>query len=136
MQLSPYLTFNGQCEAAFKFYEQCLGAKIEGMFPWEGSPGAEHVPAEWRSNKIMHARLVLDNQELMGADVPPDQYQKPQGISVSIALKDPVQAEKIFNALAENGVVQMPFEETFWAFRFGMLTDQFGIAWMINCEKS
>lgn len=135
MQLNPYLTFNGQCEAAFKFYENCLGAKIEAMLLWEGTPAAEQVPAEWRS-KIMHACLVMGDQELMGADVPPDGYQKPQGFSVTLGLKDAAQAERIFHALAENGTVQMPIQETFWASRFGMLVDQFGIPWMINCEKA
>ena len=135
MQLNPYLTFNGQCEAAFKFYENCLGAKIEAMLLWEGTPAAEQVPAEWRS-KIMHACLVMGDQELMGADVPPDGYQKPQGFSVTLGLKDAAQAERIFHALAENGTVQMPIQETFWAARFGMLVDQFGIPWMINCEKA
>jgi len=135
VQLNPYLTFNGQCEAAFKFYENCLGAKIEAMLLCEGTPAAEQVPAEWRS-KIMHACLVMGDQELMGADVPPDGYQKPQGFSVTLGLKDAAQAERIFHALAENGTVQMPIQETFWASRFGMLVDQFGIPWMINCEKA
>ncbi len=135
MQLSPYLSFNGQCEAAFKLYEQILGAKIEAIFPWEDSPIADHVPAEWRS-KVMHARLVMGDQELMGADQPPDQYQKSQGFSVSIQLTDSAQAERIFKALAEGGTIQMPLEKTFWALRFGMLTDRFGIPWMINCENA
>ena len=133
MQISPYLTFNGQCELAFKYYESCLGAKIETLFPWEGSPAAVHVPAEFRK-KVMHARLVLAGQELNGADMPPDKYQKPQGFHVSLSLKDEAQAERIFAALAENGTVQMPLEKTFWAARFGMVVDQFGIPWMINCE--
>jgi PhnB protein len=64
-----------------------------------------------------------------------DEYQKPQGFSLQLNLSDPVEAERIFKALAENGTVQMPLQETFWALRFGVLVDQFGIPWLINCEK-
>lgn len=135
MQVNPYLSFNGQCEAAFKFYEKLLGGKIEALIPHEGTPAADHVPAEWRG-KIMHARLVLGDQILMGSDTPPDHYQKPQGFSVTVSIKNPAEAERIFHALVEDGKVTMPFGETFWATRFGMLTDQFGIPWMINCEKA
>ena len=129
--MSPYLHFNGNCEAAFKFYEKCLGAKIESMFPHEGTPAAEHVPAEWRS-KIMHARLNVGSQRLMGSDVPPDSYQKPHGFSVSLGIKEVAEAERIFHALEEKGTVTTPLQQTFWAVRFGMLIDQFGIPWMIN----
>jgi len=135
MQLNPYLLFNGQCEAAFKFYEQCLGGKIEVMMTHAGTPAEEHVPAEWR-DKILHARLVVEDSVLMASDAPPGRYQQPQGFSVSLQLKDPDKAGRIFDALAEGGTVQMPFAETFWAARFGMLKDQFGIPWMINCEKA
>ena len=135
MQLNAYLTFNGQCEAAFKFYERCLVGKIVAMMPHEGTPVAEHVPAEWR-NKILHARLTVGDQVMMGSDAPPSRYEEPKGFSVSVQIKDPAEAERIFQALAENGKVQMPIQQTFWAARFGMLMDQFGIPWMINCEQA
>ena len=135
MQMNPYLLFDGQCEAAFKFYEKCLGGKIEAMMPHEGTPAADHVPAEWRS-KILHARMVVGDQILMASDAPPGRQEKPQGFSVNLAFKDPSEAERVFKALAENGSVQMPFQKTFWAERFGMLVDRFGIPWMINCEKA
>jgi PhnB protein len=133
MQLNPYLTFNGQCETAFKFYERSLGGKIEAMLPHAGTPVEEHVPAEWRS-KILHARLIVGDQALMGSDAPPERYEQPKGFSVSLQTKDPAEAERIFSALATNGMVRMPLQKTFWAARFGMLVDQFGIPWMINCE--
>jgi PhnB protein len=133
MQLNPYLFFNGQCEEAFKFYADCLGGQIEAMMSHAGTPAEEHVPAEWR-DKIMHARLSVGDQVLMASDAPPEHYQKPQGFSVSIGIKDPAEAERIFNALAENGTVQMPLQQTFWATSFGMCVDRFGIAWMVNCE--
>ncbi len=135
MQLNPYLTFNGQCEAAFKFYEQCLGGKIEAMITHAGTPAEEHVPSEWR-NKIMHARLTVGNEVLMGSDAPPEHYKEPKGFSVSLQINDPADAERVFNALSENGTVQMALQKTFWATRFGMLVDQFGIPWMINCEQA
>ena len=131
MQLNPYLIFNGQCEAAFKFYERCLGGKIEFMLTHGDSPMAQQTPAGWR-NKIMHARLVVGDKVLMGSDAPPERYEGPKGFSVSLGIDQPAEAERIFNALAENGTVQMPLQETFWALRFGTLVDRFGIPWMVN----
>jgi PhnB protein len=133
MQLNSYLHFNGRCEEAFKFYEKLLGGKIEAIFPHEGTPAAEHVPAEWRK-KIMHARLSVGDQVLMGSDVPPGHYNQPQGFRVNISVKNPADAERIFKALADKGKVTMPLEKTFWAQRFGMVNDQYGTPWMINCE--
>lgn len=130
MQLNPYLTFNGQCEAAFKFYERCLGGKIDALIPHAGTPAEQHTPPEWR-NKILHAHLTADGAVLMGSDDP--DYQQPRGLSVSLQVKTPEDAERIFAALSENGTVRLPIQQTFFSPRFGMLTDQFGIPWMINC---
>jgi PhnB protein len=135
MRLNPYLNFNGQCEAAFKFYEQCLGGKIEAMIPHAGTPAEEHVPSEWRA-KIMHARLIVGDDVLMGSDSPPDRYGAPKGFAVSLHIDAPAEAERVFHALAEKGIVQLPIQVTFWADRFGMLVDQFGIPWMVNCQKA
>lgn len=135
MQLNPYLTFNGQCEAAFKFYETCLGGKITMMMPHEGTPAAEHVPPEWRQ-KIIHARLTVGDWVLMGSDAPPGRFEEPKGFSVSLIVDSPADAERLFQALAEKGTVRMTLQQTFWAVRFGMLVDQFGIPWMINCEQA
>lgn len=135
MKLNSYLYFNGQCEAAFDFYAKCLDGKVEGKFSYGESPMAKHVPADFGS-KLMHATLVTGDQILMGADMTPDQYKKPDGFSVCIGLKDMDKAERLFKALSEGATVQMPIQETFWAARFGMLTDKFGIPWMINCEKA
>ena len=135
MQLNPYLTFNGQCEAAFKFYEKCLGGKIEAMLTHEGTPAEQHVPSEWRKT-ILHARLTVGDEVLMGSDAPPERYEQPQGFSVSLNTNDPAEAERIFRALSEKGRVQMPLQQTFWASRFGMCVDRFGIPWMVNCEQA
>ena len=135
MQLNAYLYFNGQCEAAFQFYEQLLGGKIEAMIPHAGTPAEQHTPPEWR-DKIMHARLTVGTNVLMGSDAPPGHYHEAsKGYSVSSGLDDPQEAERIFQALAEGGTVRMPLQTTFWAARFGMLADRFGIPWMINCEE-
>jgi len=135
MQLNPYLTFDGRCEAAFKFYEKVLGGKIEAMMTYGSSPMAEQTPADWR-NKIMHARLTVGDKMLMASDAPPDRREAMKGFSVTISLDDPGQAERIFHALSEKGTVQMPIQKTFWTARFGMLVDQFGTPWMINCEQA
>jgi len=135
LSLSPYLLFNGQCEAAFKFYEKCGVGKIDGLMTHAGTPAEAHVSAEWR-DKILHARLLVGDGVLMASDAPPDRYQKPGGFSVSLQLKDITEGERMFKALAENGTILMPFAETFWAAGFGMCTDQFGIPWMVNCERA
>ena len=135
MQLNPYLTFNGQCEAAFKFYEKCLGGKIVAMITHGGSPMAEQTPPE-RHDTILHARLMVGDEVLMGSDAPPERYEQAKGFSVTLGVADPGTAERIFRDLSQNGTVQMPIQKTFWAVRFGMLVDQFGIPWMINCEEA
>lgn len=134
MQLNAYLNFDGRCEAAFKFYEKCLGGKIISMSTFGSTPAGEHMPADW-GNKIMHAHLTVGDAVLYGSDAPPDRYKRPEGFAVSIQADKPAEADKVFQALAENANVSMPIQETFWAARFGMLTDQFGIPWMVNCDK-
>jgi PhnB protein len=135
MQINAYLNFTGQCEEAFQFYEKLLGGKIEGMFRFAGTPAGGQVPPEW-AQKIMHIRLKVDESEIMGADVPPGRGGEgaAKRFCMSIGLKDPAEAERIFNGLAEGGSVQMPIQKTFWALKFGMLVDRFGIPWMVNCE--
>ncbi len=132
MQISPYLTFSGDCEAAFKFYQQSLGGELT-MSPFGETPACDHVPADWK-NKIMHARLQIGDTVLMASDNPPGMQQPAAGFSVSMNVDTPAEAERIFAALAEGGKIMMPIEKTFWADRFGMLVDQFGTPWMINCE--
>lgn len=135
MQLNPYLLFDGNCKAAFTFYEKVFGGKIEMMMTHADAPAEHQVSAEWR-DKILHARLSFSGGVLMASDAPAGRFEKPQGFSLSIAIDDPAEAERLFNALVEKGKVTMPFGQTFWAYRFGMLVDQFGIPWMINCEKA
>jgi PhnB protein len=134
MQVNPYLIFNGNCEEAFKFYEKLLGGKITGLMTHENSPAASQVSPDWQG-KIMHAHMTVGNWVLMGSDAPPEHFQKPQGFSVSLGVKDEAEAERVWAGLAEGATVGMPLQKTFWSARFGMLTDRFGIPWMINCDQ-
>jgi PhnB protein len=132
MQINPYLFYNGNCEAAFKFYEKALGAKIEMLFRNEEAPPEMPSPPE-RKKQIMHVSMSIDGQVLMASDAPPERFNKPQGFAVSLSVKDPADAERKFKALSEGGSVNMPFGKTFFAKGFGMCVDQFGIPWMVNC---
>ena len=132
MQINPYLHFNGNCEAALKFYQKVLGAKIEAMFPFGDGPPEMQVPPDYKK-KIMHAKVTIDGEVLMASDAPPGHFNKPQGFSVSLQVEDPSDAERKFKALAEGGTVNMPFGKTFFSKGFGMCVDQFGIPWMVNC---
>jgi PhnB protein len=132
MQVNAYLNFDGSCEAAFRFYAESLGGRIDAMVPHEGTPAAEHVAAEWHA-KILHATLTVGGTVLMGSDSPPGHYQQPQGFAVSLQTETPEEAERAFQALSKGGTVQMPLQQTFFSARFGMLVDQFHVPWMINC---
>ncbi len=137
MKLNPHisLAFNGQCEAAFRFYEQCLNGTIAFMLTWGDSPMSAGAPPGWNA-KIAHATLKIGDTVITGSDVAPAGYQQPKGFEVVLQMDDPVAAERVFQALAEKGTIAMPLQETFWASRFGVLVDQFGIPWSINCERA
>jgi PhnB protein len=130
-----YLSFNGDCEAAFRFYEQRLGATRGGMFPYANSPMAGAAPPGWET-KIMHGSITLFGITIAGADPIPDQYERPKGFRVFLEVDDPAETDRLFNALAENATIEMPIQETFWSLRFGVLTDQFGIPWTISCAQA
>jgi PhnB protein len=132
MQVNPYLYYNGNCEAALKFYGKVLGAKIEMMMTHESAPESMPIPPEWKK-KIMHARLSIDGEVIMASDAPPGRFHQPQGFSVSLQVEDPADAERKFKALSEGGSVNMPFAATFFAKGFGMCVDRFGIPWMVMC---
>jgi PhnB protein len=135
MHPSIYLFFDGNCEDAFKFYERVLGGKIEGLMPYKGAPGPQHSAAEWQ-NKVMHATLRLGDTTIMASDAPPERSPgKPQGFYISLGVETPEKAEQVFAALSASGRVTMAMEETFFARKFGMTFDRFGIPWMVVCEK-
>jgi PhnB protein len=132
MDVTPYLTFNHQCREAFEFYARTLGGTIEFIQTHGESPMAAQTPPDWQ-DAVIHARLRIGDAVLMASDMPPGETSKPQGFSISLGTDDPDEAERVFGALAQDGTVQMPLQQTFWARRFGMLVDRFGTPWMVNC---
>jgi PhnB protein len=132
MQVNPYLYYNGNCEAAFQFYEKVLGARIEMALTYDGAPESMPIPPDWKK-KIMHGRISIDGQLIMGSDASPGHFQKPQGFSVTLTVEDLAEAERKFKALSEGGSVNMAFSKTFFSRGFGMCFDQFGIPWMVIC---
>lgn len=130
MQVTPYVYYDGKCEAAFKFYEKELGAKIEVMMRYEQAPPEMPSSPEYK-NKIMHGMISIDGAPIMASDAPPQHFQKPQGFSLSLSVNDPAEAERKFNALCKGGAVTMAWSKTFFAKGFGIGVDQFGIPWMV-----
>ena len=131
-QLDAYLFFDGTCAEAMHFYERTLGGKLEMMMTHAESPeGAKASPAN--ANRILHASLVIDGRLLMASDSMADQpYSGMNGFSLSLVYPTVAEAKRIFDALANNGRVNMPMEKTFWVEAFGMLVDRFGTPWMIS----
>ncbi len=137
MQINPYLHFDGDCAEAFKFYAELLGGEIETMMPFRGSPMPDNMPADWQ-DKVMHAAIKApDGFALLGTDAPPAYFKTPQGFSVTLTVDTPAEAERIYKALADRAqAVSMELQKTFFAEKFAMLTDRFGIPWVINCPAA
>ncbi len=134
MHVTPYLTFSGRCEEAFRLYERVTGGKIVAMVTHEGTPAASQVPPEWQK-KIIHARLQIGNAFLMGCDAPPGRQKPSQGFSVTLSVDTPQEAERVYSGLSDGGEVHMALDKTFFAQKFGMFSDKFGIPWMVICEN-
>ena len=131
-QLDMYLTFNGNCADAMRFYERTLGGKLEMLMTHAESPMAAQTPPG-SADRIMHARLVIDGRILMASDSMAGQpYEGMKGFSLSLVYPTVADAHRAFDALAEGGRVTMPLQKTFWAEAFGMLVDRFGTPWMVN----
>jgi PhnB protein len=128
-----HLHFKGNCNEAFEFYAATFGGRIVFSMTYGEAPGAEQA-AEVR-DQIIHARVDFGDDALLGCDVTPDRYEKPQGFNVMANADNPGDAERLFRTLSAGGTVCMPIQETFWAYRFGMCTDRFGTPWMVNCAK-
>lgn len=130
MILAPYLTFNGSCEDAFRFYARVFEGEITQFNRFEGSP--MEIPAGMEQ-KIMHAEVVFENNRIMGCDNP-EATEMPKNSSMMLSFMEVFVMDRIFNNLAEDGKITMPLQDTFWGARFGMITDKFGITWMFNCD--
>ncbi|HXO99592.1 MAG TPA: VOC family protein [Luteibacter sp.] len=150
MRIQPYLMFNGNCEEAMKFYEKALGGKIAMLMRYKDMPPQEGggEPPEGCApmsaadeaalgEKVMHASLQVGDQVLMASDSHPRYgYKGIEGVSIALGFDGTAEAGKVFDALSDGASIQMPLTETFWSESFGMLTDKFGVPWMINAEGS
>jgi PhnB protein len=133
-QLTPYLTYGGNCKEAFEFYRQHLGATDVMVLPFRGTPAEADVPEDWR-DKTLHASLQIGGFVLMASDCPPGvPFKGMEGISVVLNAASGAEAKRWYEALAQGGKITMPLGETFWADGFAMVTDQFGAPWMIMHE--
>jgi len=132
MKIEPYLFFNGRCEEALEFYKKSLGAEQTFLMRYEESPEQPPMPlpAGWEK-KVMHASLLIGDTTLMASDGCDPETPRFEGFSLSVEMPDTAAARLAFDALAEDGTVQMPLDKTFFAPCFGMLTDRFGVGWMI-----
>ncbi len=135
MKLRTYLNYGGNCEQAFRFYEQHLGAKITMLSRFGEQPGIGDIPPE-RRNQVLHARMTLGDTELLASDAPPDRFQPMRSVYLSLSVASNEEAERIYGLLSEGGEIFMPMGETFFAPRFAMLRDRFGTSWMIIHERA
>jgi PhnB protein len=131
-KLNAYLSFDGNCAEAMKFYAKVLDAKLEALITYEQAGPQMPAPPQ-HGDKIMHAYLVHPDFELMAGDMPPGMtYQGVNGVMMTLTYPTAADGRRIFNALADGGKVTMPPGETFWADVFGMVTDRFGVPWGVN----
>lgn len=131
-EVGPYLNFNGNCRDAMKFYQRCLGGELYIM-PFSEAP--MDFPEEAK-DRIMHSTLRIGPIALMGSDtMPGTSFREGNNFSIYISPENSEETERLFTALAEKGKITMPLQDTFWGARFGTITDQFGINWMLNFEK-
>ncbi|HEX8254557.1 MAG TPA: VOC family protein [Thermoanaerobaculia bacterium] len=130
-EFTTYLSFDGNCTEAMRFYENVLKGKLEALITNGETPAAEHVPPG-NADRIMHAYLVCDGFNIMAGDSLVGKHRPMQGFHLTLSYADVAEAQRVYDALSEGGTVEMPFQPTFWAERFGMLTDRFGTPWIIN----
>ncbi|MCR9159637.1 MAG: VOC family protein [Nannocystaceae bacterium] len=131
----PYLTFDGQAAEALSFYAEVFGGEMLFSQSFGDSPMKDDIPPAFR-DRLMHATVRLPSGELMASDTGPwAPFEGPmRSTSLSVPFQDAAAAREAFDALAEGGEITMPLERTFWAEAFGMVTDRFGVRWMINCD--
>lgn len=135
MHVQPYVFLDGRCEEAVEFYRRALGAEVSMLLRYRDSPDQAYIPPG-SADKVMHAALRIGDTMLFASDGMCKGSPRFEGISLSLTAKDSVEAERLFAALSDGGQVQMPMGETFFADRFGMVADRFGVSWMIIAEKS
>src|SRR5262249_43650112 len=134
MRVEPYLFFNGSCEEAVEFYKKALGAKVVMLMRYKDSP-EPHAPDKLPAgseNKVMHVSFRVGDTTVMASDGFCTGQTDFQGFSLSLTVVHETEADRVFTALADGGQVQMPLNKTFWSPRFGMVTDRFGVGWMVS----
>ena len=129
--LAVYLNFSGNCREALQYYAQELGGTLGEIHSYRDAPEATGVPDEWL-DQVMHGEVTVANQVIMGSDAPPGSYEPSQGMFIQLYYDDVLTAEQAYNRLSDGGTTRMPFGPSFWAKGFGMLTDRFGIGWVIT----
>ena len=129
MHLHTYLNYGGNCEEAFRFYEQHLGGTIAMLMHHGEQPGAQSPPG--LQGKVLHARMTLGGAEISGADVPAERFQPMRSAYLALTTDTAEEAERIYALLSEGGEIFMKMEETFFASRFAMFRDRFGTSWML-----
>jgi PhnB protein len=135
MQVQPYLFFDGRCEEAIAFYRGALGAEVTMLMRFKDSPEPQQCPVPpGAEDKVMHASLRIGETTVMASDGRCEGRPSFQGFSLSLSVPDEAEAERLFGALADGGQVQMPLTRTFFASRFGMVADRFGVSWMIHVD--
>jgi PhnB protein len=134
MRVEPYLFFNGRCEEAVEFYKKALGAEVAMLMRFKDSP-EPHTPGmlpPGSENKVMHVSFRVGDTTVMASDGFCKGQTDFQGLSLSLTVSNEAEADRVFAALADEGHVQMPLNKTFWSPRFGMVTDRFGLGWMVT----
>jgi len=133
MELEPYLFFSGNCEEALNFYKTVFGGEITEISRWKDAPAEMGMPADL-GERVMHSNFKSPSIKFMASDSRPTTQYGEGRISLSLGTSDVADAQRVWNALAKGGKIDMEFSDTFWGAKFGMLTDKYGIDWMINCE--
>lgn len=131
MRIVPNLLFHGNCREAFAFYASALEGKLTSLITYGEVPGEEKLGTEYQS-QVMHAWLEVDDQAIMGGDIPSNGVRRVSGVSVAIHLSDDQRARRVFDALSAGATITMSFRATPWSPGFGMLIDRFGTPWVVN----
>jgi PhnB protein len=135
MKVQAYISFGGRCEEALEFYKQSIGAEVTSLMRWKESPDAAMKPPPGYEEKVMNAAFRIGETPLMADDGMGPKQAEFKGMSLVIEVADDAEAKRVFTALGEGGNVTMPLMKTFWTSSFGMLTDKFGVPWMLNVES-
>ena len=128
----PYLFFGGRCDEAIEFYRATLGAEVVMLSRFKESPEPQPGLPECFGDKVMHASIRIGDTMLMASDGRCEGEANFEGFSLSVTVPDEAEATRVFAALSEGGLVTMPLAKTFWADKFGILQDRFGVGWMVS----